>query len=42
MGMANTSYDLADACDSLADAIDVQRKAPGYTETSGEAAAIRN
>jgi hypothetical protein len=40
MGMADTSYDLADACDSLADAIDHQRKVPGYTETSGEAATL--
>jgi hypothetical protein len=38
--MADTSYDLADACDALADAINTQRKAAGYTETGGEAATL--
>jgi len=40
MGVADTSYDLAAACDALVDAIDVRRQAPGYTETSGEAATL--
>jgi hypothetical protein len=40
MGMAETSYELGDACDALADAIDAQRRAPTYSETSGEAATL--
>ena len=40
MGMADTSFDLADACDALADALNNARKAPGYTETSGQAATL--
>jgi hypothetical protein len=40
MGMADTSYDLADACDALADGINAQRKAVGYTETGGQAATL--
>ena len=40
MGMADTSYDLAAACDALTDAIDAQRDAPTYTETGGEAATL--
>jgi hypothetical protein len=40
MGVADTSYDLADTCDALADGINAQRKAGGYMETSGEAATL--
>jgi len=40
MGMADTSFDLADACDAMADGLNNARKAQGYTETSGQAATL--
>jgi hypothetical protein len=40
MGVADTSYDLADACDSLADGLNNGRKAANYTETGGQAATL--
>ena len=40
MGVADSSYKLAETCDVLADGIDTQRKAPGYTESGGEAATL--
>lgn len=40
MALVDTSYDLASACSSAADAISSQRRADGYTETSGEAATL--
>jgi hypothetical protein len=40
MALVDTSYDLAAACDALANAITNQRNAKGYTETSGEAATL--
>ncbi len=40
MGMTDTSYDLADLCDSLWDAIDARREELDYEETSGEAATL--
>jgi hypothetical protein len=40
MGLADTSYDLASACDALVDSIDQQRKASGYDETGGQAATL--
>ena len=40
MGLADTSYDLADACDTLANAITSDRNSPNWVETQGEAATL--
>ena len=37
MGLADTSYDLADSCDALANAITTDRSSPNWIETQGEA-----
>jgi hypothetical protein len=40
MALADTSNDLADACDAVANDISSKRNTPGYTETGGEAATL--
>jgi hypothetical protein len=40
MGLADTSLDLAAACDASIQAINKQRSSAGYTETGGEAATL--
>jgi hypothetical protein len=37
MGLADTSFDLADACDILADAITSSRNSPNWVETQDQA-----
>jgi hypothetical protein len=40
MALADTSYNLAAACDALANAITQTRNAKGYLETAGEGATL--
>ena len=40
MGLADTSFDLADACVASIQAINIQRGSPGYTETGGQTATL--
>ena len=40
MGMASTSFDLADACDAMVDGLNAARNATDYTETGGQAATL--
>ncbi|WP_322033237.1 hypothetical protein [Paraburkholderia sp. J76] len=40
MTLAETSFDLADLCDSMADEITTARSAVGYTESLGQGATL--
>jgi hypothetical protein len=42
MGMADTSFDLADACDTLADQIDARERISNYQESDGEGATLQH
>jgi hypothetical protein len=42
MGMADNSFDLADACDSLADLIGDRERIPNFQESDGESATLEH
>ena len=42
MGMADTSFDLADACDTLANQIDARERIANYEESDGEGATLQH